>query len=162
MKPAQILPRAGTDAGVTYTVRAPSELDRPRLSGLIGLYLTEQRLSLAEFVVTAGYPGLPPIGIVLAEMPWGEVGRQWQRHVPDALEIGGLFIQDPWRKTHVPMGLIGAAARHAAASGRVPVGVTEVGSVTAALLATRGALPRRRFRAGGVDYRPWILTGMAA
>lgn len=162
MEPAQLLPRAGTDAGVTYTVREPSELDPSTLSGLAGVYLTDRRLARAEFVVTAGYPGLPPVGIILAERPWGEVGQQWQQHVPNALEIGGLFVQAPWRKTGVPLGLIGTAARHAAASGRVPVGVTEVGSSTASLLATRGALPRRRFRAGGVDYRPWILTGMAA
>lgn len=162
MEPAQLLPRAGTDAGVTYTVCEPSDIEPPALTGLAGVYLTERRLARAEFVVTAGYPGLPPVGIILAETPWGEVGRQWQQNVPDALEIGGLFVQGPWRKTRVPVGLIGTAARHAAASGRVPVGVTEVGSPTASLLATRGAMPRRRFRAGGIDYRPWILTGMAA
>lgn len=162
MERTALLPAAGAEAGVAYTVRTPTELSPGMLSRLPGIYLTPSRLERAEFAVTAGYGDGPSVGIILAEKPWGEIGRQWERDVPEALEIGGFFVHTSWRRTQVPVRLIAAACTHAVSLGKTPVGVTEVGSPAADLLARQGALPKRRFRAGGVDYRPWILTGMAA
>lgn len=162
MERTALLPAAGAETGVAYTVRAPTELTPRMLARLPGIYLTPSRLGRSEFAVTAGYGEGPAIGIILAEEPWGEIGDQWRRDVPGALEIGGLFVHTHWRRTQISVRLIAAACTHALELGKTPVGVTEVGSPAADLLARQGALPRRRFRAGGVDYRPWVLTGMAA
>jgi hypothetical protein len=126
-------------------------------SHLSGKYLTEDRLAHAEFVITADLNGVTG-GIVIAEKPWGEIGRSWDKYVPNSLEIGALFVDESWRKTPTAFRLGEMAAIEIVRMGKVPVAATEVKTDVSKFLARTRAEKRSKYNAAGTTFIPWVLT----
>jgi len=123
---------------------------------LAGKYLTPDRLGHAAFAITAHADGFIG-GVIIGELPWGRVGVKWDKHIPEAIEIGALLVDPSWRGTPVAFRLMNLALSAAARSGRVPVAVTEVGSPVHRYLERTGAQGRSPFVFGGTNYMPWVL-----
>lgn len=135
----------------------PWLLQHRSFSHLAGKYLTEERLAHAEFVITADLNGVTG-GIVIAEKPWGEIGKKWDKYVPNALEIGALFVDPAWRKTPTAFRLGEMAAIEIVKAGKVPVAATEVRTDVAKFLARTRAEKRSKYPAVGTTFIPWVLT----
>jgi GNAT superfamily N-acetyltransferase len=135
----------------------PWLLQHRSFSHLAGKYLTEDRLAHAEFVITADLNGVTG-GIVIAEKPWGPIGEQWNRYVPNALEIGALFVDPAWRKTPTAFRLGEMAAIEIVKAGKTPVAATEVKTDVSKFLARTRAEKRSKYNAAGTTFIPWVLT----
>lgn len=136
-------------------------LQHRSLGHLTGKYMTEDRLAHAEFVITADLNSVTG-GLIIAERPWGAIGRQWDRYVPNSLEIGALYVDPAWRRTPVAYRLGEMAAIEVVKMGKVPVAVTESRGDVAKFLSRTRAEKRSRFRYEGMQYTPWILTDVVS
>jgi GNAT superfamily N-acetyltransferase len=121
-------------------------------------FMNEDRLAHAEFVITADLNGVTG-GIVIAERLWGSAAEMWGAY-PDALQIGGLFVDQAWRKTPTGFRLGEMAAIQAAKAGRVPVAVTETRSDMSRFLNRSKAVRLDRVQYDGADCARWDLRGI--
>jgi GNAT superfamily N-acetyltransferase len=127
------------------------------ISHLAGRYLTAERLANSAFAIAADKGDFTG-GIIIGELPWGPIGESWDRHVPNAVELGALFVDPSLRATPAAFRLMNLAVSAAARIGRTPVAVTEVGSPVYRYLARVGATPRAEFTEADVTYVPWVLV----
>lgn len=126
---------------------------------LFNPFMNEDRIAHAEFVITADLNGVTG-GIVIAERLWGSTAEVWGQEHPNALQIGGLFVDDAWRKTPTAFRLGEMAAIQVARSGRVPVALTETRSDMARFLARTKAERLDRVKVEGTDCTKWNLAGL--
>lgn len=130
--------------------------DSGEIQHLAGKYLTRRRLENAQFVLTATLDGFIG-GVIIGELPWGRIGMNWDKYVPNSIELGALLVDPSWRGTPVAFRLMNLALSAAARTGRIPVAVTEVGSPVHRYLERTGAQSRSGFVFEGTDYMPWVL-----
>lgn len=147
---------------ITYTYSDnPAELlGSRRISHLTGRYLTRSRVENSAFAIVAERGDFTG-GIIIGELPWGDVGASWDRHVPNSVELGALFVDPSFRTSPVAFRLMNLAVSSAARIGRVPVAATEVGSPVYRYLNRVGAQPRSQYLVDGVAYVPWVLVADA-
>lgn len=126
---------------------------------LFNPFMNEDRIAHADFVITADLNGVTG-GIVIAERLWGSAADIWGPEYAGALQVGGLFVDDAWRKTPTAFRLGEMAAIQVAKTGRVPVAVTETRSDISRFLYRSKALRLDRIKVDGADCTKWNLEGL--
>ena len=121
--------------------------------------LYPQRLSVATHRLDATAAS-SVVGSVFVEVPTGEAGERWARHVgPNCREVAGLFVRRGWGGNGIATRLVSAAVETIVGAGHRPVMVISATSRRMNAIADRlGAERRTPFRHGGVTLLPVILT----
>lgn len=118
--------------------------------------LTDERIESAEFIGLA-LNGSHAVGLIIGERVHGVPALIWLTHVGQVLEIGGLFVEPAYRLEGVATRLTELAVDECRVLGRIPVAVTELGSVAYMAMSGTGAEERSMFTSDGVRYAPWVF-----
>lgn len=137
----------------------PWLLEYRSFAHLYNPFMSEDRIAHAEFVITADLNGVTG-GIVIAERLWGNAAEVWSHEHPDALQVGGLFVDQAWRKTPTAFRLGEMAAIQIVKGGRVPVAVTETRSDMSRFLNRSKAARLDRIQYEGADCTRWNLEAL--
>lgn len=115
------------------------------------------RLDHAAFHVVA-LDGDHIVGFAYAYNPWGTIGEKWNKHVPNALEFGGLIVDPNYRRLGIMSELVRLRLGMANAINRTPVCVTLSDNHSViSYYSSRGWTPRRQFQRDGDWLIPWVL-----
>lgn len=146
---------------ITYMLQlgSPTSDERHSLKGLSPVDDTRWNLRLdnAAFYVIASDGGLP-VGFAFAEKPWGEIGASWAKHVPGAIEFGGLIVRPEYRRQGIMAEMVRLRLNMARKLGYQPVCVTVADNNNViSYYSSRGWTPRKTFHRNGLDLIPWVL-----
>ena len=115
------------------------------------------RLDNALFYVIAWH-GDRPVGFAFGVNPTGVAAESWDRHVPGALEFGGLIVDPEYRRQGIMIELVRLRLNMAKELGRTPVAVTRADNEKViGYYSSRGWTPRREFLRDEVLLIPWVL-----
>lgn len=115
------------------------------------------RLDNAAFFVIARAGDLP-VGFGFGEYPWGAVGESWAKHVPGALELGGLIVHPEYRRQGIMAELVRLRLEMTITLGYKPVCVTLADNhKVIEYYSSRGWTPRKPFTRNELSLIPWVL-----
>lgn len=149
------------NSGISYELQIGSlpHEDRPKLGGLAPIHDPRWNLRVdnAAFYVVAR-DGDVAVGFAFAENPWGEIGESWAKHVPGAIEFGGLIVRPEYRRQGIMSEMVRLRLNTARAMGYKPVCVTAADNRNVvSYYSSRGWSPRKTFHRNGLDLIPWVL-----